>query len=94
MTEDELKQEMQIVDSDMEKLPADDKSLTKEERKDKDLLLMKKEVLSRIKDAREKNHKQVEFDNTVYYGVLSSWFGRHPFLRHFVINSKCRWNVW
>jgi len=94
MTDEELKQEMQIVGEDLEKLPADDKSLTKEQKKDKNLLLMKKDVLLRIKDAREKSHKQVEFDNTVYYGVLNSWFSKHPFLMRFVINAKCRWNVW
>ena len=94
MTDEELKLETQIVSEDLEKLSADDKSLTKEQRRDKGLLMMKKEVLIRIKSARANSHKQLEFDNTVYYGVLNSWFGKHPFLRHLVINAKCRWNVW
>ena len=93
MTDEELEIEMKTVTDDLAELPEDDKALDKEQRKEKDLLFMKQEVLKRIKAARAQDNKQVEFDYSIYYGVLNSWFGKHPFLRRFVINSRCRWNV-
>jgi hypothetical protein len=93
MDDDQLATEMAAVKDKLGEFPEDDKKLSKIERKEKDLLLMKQEVLARIREARNNNHKQAEFDNTVYYGVLNSWFGRHPLLRRFIINSRCRWNV-
>ena len=93
MTSEELEAEIKKIDENLESLPADDKPITKEERKEKGLLLLKQSVLLRIKDAREKNDKQSEVENTIQYGVLNSWIGKHAFLRHFVINARCRWNV-
>ena len=93
MTEEELEAEIKIVTETLEKLPVDKKPITREEKKEKGLFTMKKDVLLRIKDAREKGNKQAEFDNTVYYGVLNSWIGKHAFLRHLVISTKCRGNV-
>ena len=93
MTSEELEAEIKKIDENLESLPADDKPITKEERKEKGLLLLKQSVLLRIKDAREKNYKQSEFENTIQYGVLNSWISKHAFLMHFMINSKCRWNI-
>ena len=93
MTEDELEAEIKRISEDLENLPADNKPITGEEKKEKNLLFLKKNVLLRIKDAREKEQKQAEFDSTIYYGVLNSWVGKHAFLRHLVVNARCRWNV-
>lgn len=93
MNEVELEGEIKTVAEELEKLPVDGKPITREEKKEKILLSMKKDVLLRIKDARESGSKQAEFDNTVYYGVLNSWIGKHTFLRHFVLSTKCRGNV-
>ena len=93
MDDEQLATEMLRVKEKLDVYPADNKALSKSERKEKDLLMMKQYTLDRIKDARLNSHKQAEFDNTIAYGVLNSWFGKHAFLRHFVINSRCRWNV-
>ena len=93
MDNEQLAAEIQTVSEQLEQMPAEDEKLSKEERKEKNLLVMKKALLLKMKQAREAKDVQTEFDAAIYYGVLNSWFGKHPFLRNLLINSKLRWNV-
>ena len=83
MTDEELQQLLAGVTAGIEKLATDksDKPLTKVERQEKSLLLMKQDTLLRIKLAREKNEKHAEFNSVAYYGILDSWVGKNAFLR-------------
>jgi len=79
MTDEELEQALQELQESLDKLPDSD-SLTKPERRRRYVLLLKKETLLRIKEAREKNNKHDEFTNIANYGVLTAYGDKHPIL--------------
>ena len=86
MTED-----LMWVGESIDNLPKSDKSLSKEERRRKEILLLKKEILDKIKDAREKNEKGQELHHTMVYGLLTSLGEKHPYLMA-LIQSNLRWS--
>ncbi len=92
MTDEELQKEIQDVCESIAHLPKSDKSLSKEERRRREVLLLKKEILDKIKDAREKNRKDQELHNTMVYGLLTSWGETHPYLMS-LVQSNLRWNA-
>jgi len=79
MTNEELEKEVQNLSESLDKLPDSD-SLTKQEKRRRHILLLKKETLLRIKEAREKNNKNDEFTNIATYGVLTAYGDKHPIL--------------
>ena len=79
MTDEELEQALQELQESIDKLPDPD-SLTKQEKRRGHILLLKKETLLRIKEAREKGNKSDEFTNIATYGVLTAYGDRHPIL--------------
>jgi len=83
MNDEELQQLIQYVTTGIERLSGTERPLTKEEKKEKGLLHLKKDCLLKIKLAREKHETLDEFNNIVYYGTLDSWVGRNPIMRHF-----------
>ena len=92
MTDEELQQTMQELGESIDKLSDSDKPLTKEESRRRQLLLLRKETLQKIKEAREKNNANQEMTHTITYSLLTSLGEKHPFLMYF-LQSKFRWNV-
>ncbi len=94
MTDEELQQALQEVTESMDKLSDSDpeKPLTKEEKRHKQILVFKKEVLQKIKEARAKNDFNQENAHFLTYGLLTSLGEKHPFLMH-LLQAKFRWNV-
>ncbi len=92
MTDEELQQTIQDLGKDVDKLSSSDNPLTKEESRRRQILLLKRETLQRIKEAREKNDKNQELYNTMAYSLLTSFGEKHPFLLHFM-ESKFRMNL-
>ena len=92
MTDEELLQEIKEVDEGIDNLPKSDKSLSKEERRHKGVLLMKKDILDNLKIAREKGDKDQELYQTMTYGLVSSWGETHPYLMS-LVQSNLRWNA-
>ncbi len=92
-TDEQLQQELQDINEGLKELPDPDKSLSKEERKRKYLLLMKKDVLEKIKQAKEKNDKSQEFDSSIDYAVLTSFGEKHPILMH-LAKMKFKWSIY
>jgi len=92
MTDEELQKEIQDVCESIDNLPKSDKSLSKEERKCRAVLLLKKELLDKIKDAREKNDKNAELHHSMVYGLLTSWGETHPYLMS-LVQSNLRWSA-
>ncbi len=90
MTDEELQQTMQEVTENIDKLSDPDKPLTKEEKKCRQMLLVKKEILQKIKEAKEKGQKHEELYNSVYYSLLTSWGEKHPFLASLAMRNF-RW---
>ena len=90
MTDEELEQALQKLSESIEELSDPEKPLSKEERKHQYILLLKKETLQKLKQAREKNDKHQEFQHAAMYGLLTSWGEKHPFLLH-LARIKLRW---
>lgn len=92
MTDEELQQTMQEISESLEKLSDPDQPLTKEESKRQRILLLKKELLQRIKEARAGKNVNQEMAHTITYGLLTSLGEKHPFLMY-LLQGKFRWNV-
>ena len=91
MTDEELQKTIQEVCESIENLPESDKHLSKEERKLKVILSMKKDILNKIKEAREKNELSDELYHTTVYGLFESLGEKHPYLMS-LVQSNLRWN--
>ena len=90
MTDEELQKAIREVSESLNNLPESDKSLSKEDRKRRYVLLLKKDILDKIKEAREKNDKSQELQNTMAYGLLTSVGEKHPYLAS-LLKSNLRW---
>ena len=92
MTDEELQQTIQELGEDIDKLSDPDKPLAKEDKRRKQILLLKKDTLERMKVAREKRNVGQELNLTVQYGLLNSLADKHPYLLYF-LQSKFRMNI-
>ena len=92
MTDAELQKLIQDVCESIDSLPKSDKPLSKEERKRKAVLLLKKDVLGKIKEAREKNEKDNELYNTMVYGLLTTVGEKNLYLAS-LLKSNIRWSM-
>lgn len=92
MTDEQLQRALQEISESIDKLPQSDEALSSEERKRKVVLSMKKQVLERIKDAREKNEKGQELYEIIVYGLLTSVGEKHPYLAS-LIRANIRWSM-
>ena len=68
MTDEELQQTIQELDEDMDKLSDSDKPLTRKEKRRKQILVLKKETLQKIKTAREKHDTGIQIAAIVGMG--------------------------
>ena len=84
MTDQELQQTVQELTESVDKLSNTDKPLTGKEKEQKRILLLKRSILQKIKEARESNDKKQELDLTMSYGLLTSIGEKHPLLMFFV----------
>jgi len=82
MTDEELQQKLQNTSESLDKLPDSDKPLSKEERRRKHVLLLKKETLLRIKLAKEKKDLNQEIKCNMDYALLEEFGEKHPLLLH------------
>ena len=92
MTDEELQEEIRDISESIANLPESDKSLSEEEKRRRAVLLLKKDILGKIKDAREKNDKNAELHHSMVYGLLTSWGEKHPYLMS-LVQSSLRWNA-
>ncbi len=92
MTDEELEQAVREVNEGLKSMPESDKSLSKEDMRHKQVLLLKKDTLEKIKDARENNQKTEELQYAMFYGLLTSWGEKHPYLAS-LVRANFRWNM-
>ena len=92
MTDEELQRELQNISESLDRLADSDEPLTKQEKRRKQFLLLKKQTLQQIKQAKEKKDFIQESDHTVTYGLLTSVGEKHPFLMG-LLRSKFKWHV-
>lgn len=88
MTDEELEARMKEIETEIARLPESGKGLTKAEKKLNRLLQIKKTVLERIKEAKQKHQVNDEIHYTMVYGVTTSWVSKHPYLMHLLLNMK------
>jgi len=82
MTDEELEQEIQNLSEAIDKLSKSDDPLTKQEKRHKRLLLLKKDILQRMKQAREKKDQNQELKCNMDYGLIEEFGEKHPLLLH------------
>ena len=87
MTDEELEKAIQEVSESLDNLPEPDEHTPRLRR---EVLLLEKKALFKIKEAREKGDSSQELHNSVYYSLLTSWGEKHPFLLSLVM-SQLRW---
>ena len=92
MSNEQLQQALQEVSEDLDKFSNSEKPLTKEEEKYRKKLVMRKYVLSKIQEAKEKKRKDDELYNSTVYGLLVPWGENHPILMSITMRlMKARW---
>jgi len=92
MTDEELQQTIEEISESIKNFSEAKKPLPKEEARRRQVLLIRKQILERIKEAREKNRKDDEMYNMAVYGLLSSWGEKHPYLAS-LVRSNMRWGM-
>ena len=88
MTDEELEKTIQEVSESLDNLPEPDEHTPRHRR---EMLLLKKKTLFKIKEAKKKGNSSQELRNSVYYSLLTSWGEKHPFLLSLVM-SQLRWS--
>ena len=92
MTEEQLQEARVEVTGELDRLAGLERPLTEEERKVRYKYRIRKYVLDKIKEAKDKNQKGDELYNTTYYGLLVPWGEKHPFLFFIWMRIlKARW---
>jgi hypothetical protein len=94
MTDGELQRRLKEVSEGLDKLSGTDEPLTREQKKYRGKLLMRQNILSQIKIAKEKKQKDMELYHTTIYEILIAWGERHPVLMFFITNMlRARWGM-
>ena len=92
MTEEQWKETMKEVSGELEKLSGLERPLTKDEEKHRGKYRIRKYVLDKIKEARDKDSKSDELYNNTYYSMLVPWGEKHPVLFFFWMRIiRARW---
>lgn len=92
MTEAELDKTLTAVCSDLEGLSKAD-SLSKDESRCRQVLLLKKNILEKMKDAKQKGSSSDEIHAGMAYALMTSrWGERHPYLASLVM-GRFKWSV-
>ena len=92
MTDEELEQTLQDLSQDIDRLSNAEKHLTKEEKKHQTVLSAQREILLKIKNARQKNSMTEEMRHTMLYGLVTSLGEKHPYLMSILIADH-KWNT-
>ena len=87
MTDEEVQQAIQEVNKSLDNLPESDDKAPSQQRQ---VLLLKKEVLQKVKEAREEGNKNQEVYNSVYYSLLDTWGEKHPYMVYLMM-SRFKW---
>jgi hypothetical protein len=91
-TYEQLHQTIGEVAVELDKLYNLERPLTEEEKKLRSRMQMRKYVLEKIKEAKEKNLVNDELYNSTIYGLLVPWGEKHPILMFLVSRwIKARW---
>ncbi len=90
VNDEELEKELNKVSELIANLPKAKGPLPKEERRYRENLSMQKAALEKIKEARENRSIDAEVYNSMIYSLLTSWWGKHPYLMHLLVNIRLK----
>tara|TARA_Y100000031_G_C8098913_1_gene327762 strand:+ start:225 stop:545 length:321 start_codon:yes stop_codon:yes gene_type:complete len=94
MTDEVLQKTLKEVSDGLAELANTGKPLTREQKKYRRKLVMRQYILTQIKVAKEKKHKDTEIFHTTIYEMLISWGERHPVLMFCMTNiMRARWGI-
>ena len=82
MTDEELQEEIQNLNEAMDKLSKSEDPLTKQEKRRKHILPLKRDTLQRMKQAKEKKDQSQEIKCNIDYALLEEYGEKHPILLH------------
>ncbi len=92
MNEEQLQGLLQEVSGELDRLDNLERPLTGEEKKQQNIYHIRKYVLDKIKEAKDKNQRSDELYNTTYYSMLIPWGEKHPVLFFLWMRIiKARW---
>lgn len=80
MTDEQLEKLFKEVSEEIDRLAQSKEPLTKEAKRHRRALFLKKAVLDNIRSARAKHHTQEELYSLSLYSLVCSWGEKHPFL--------------
>jgi len=80
MTNEEIDKLIKEYSEELEKWSVSEKVLSRQDKHHINLLLLKKETLEKIQEARAKGRNYREFSLTINYGLLTSIGEKYPFL--------------
>ncbi|MFC1917522.1 hypothetical protein ACFLXH_02595 [Chloroflexota bacterium] len=93
MTNEELAQEIKEVQESLRELSQSEKPPGQEEKKWQKELTMRKLVLEKITEAKQKQRTSDEIYHNIFYSFLKSgWAEKHPFLTSILLR-KFRWSL-
>ncbi len=87
MTEEELLATIEEVDRGIEELSDPEKLLSPADKKRRGLLVIKKDCLEEIKQAKARNDSKLELRHSTNYSLLCNFGNKNPFLLHFIQNK-------
>ncbi len=92
-TDEQLRQTTGEVTAELDRLYNLERPLTKEEKKFRSRMQMRKYVLEKIKEAKDRGLTSDEMYNSTMYGLLVPWGEKHPFLM-FLVSRWIRGRWW
>ena len=92
MKDEELADLIQEVSEKIKQLSESEKPLTKQEQNRKQVLLLQRDALKRLQEAKEKGNLQQEIRSSIDYSLLTELGEKHPFLMY-LIKSHSSWNI-
>ena len=96
MTDEEIQEATAEISEILDKLHDSEKPLTKDEKRRKRVLFVRKQLLRAIKLAKEKNDRNAEIKMGIEYNLVTSLGEKHPVLLMFlapIVKSKFGWTV-
>ena len=84
MTNEEIFNTIKEINEELDKLSDPAKTLSKEEKRHKHILTLRKDILQQILEARATFRGHREFSLTMTYGAVTSLGEKYPFLIPFI----------
>ena len=93
MKDEELEKAILELSQTIESLPESKVPLSRQEQRRRELLMARKEILGRIKAAKQKSQENEALYGSMVYGLLTSYGEKHPLLMYLANLKLNRWSL-